>query len=371
MKPIPFYSLQAQHQQIEEEAKTAFSVVYNDSRFILGDRLKKFEEEFAAYTGGQFCLGVGNGLDAIYIALKMLGIGEGDEVIVPAHTYIATWLAVNRTGATPVPVEADAQTWMIDADLVEQAITPRTKAILPVHMYGLVCDMPRLKAVATTYKLVMVEDNAQATGASIQGKQTGTWGECNAFSFYPTKTLGALGDGGAIVTDSEECYQRARAYRNYGSTVQFVNEVKGINSRLDELQAALLSVKLPYLQKWNEQRREVAKTYIELLREVEEVKLPRVLDNSYPVYHLFPIKIKKRSDLQVHLKHAGIGTSVHYPTPPYLQKAYESRGLKKGKFPVTEALADELVSLPIWPGLEKSDISRVCDEIKKWILKKN
>lgn len=369
MKPIPFYSLHAQHQQIEEKAKAAFSALYNDGQFILADRLTLFEAEFAAYTGGQFCLGVGNGLDAIYIALKMLGVGEGDEVIVPGNTYIATWLAVSRTGATPVPVEADKRTWMIDVDRIEPAITSKTKAILPVHLYGLVCDMPRLKAIAQKHHLVIVEDNAQATGASIHGRQTGTWGDCNAFSFYPTKTLGALGDGGAIVTDNEECYQRARAYRNYGSTQQFVNEVRGINSRLDEIQAALLSIKLPYLNEWNKQRKAIAESYIRLLSELDEVELPHVMEGSDPVYHLFPIKIKKRNELRIHLKNAGIDTSVHYPTPPYLQKAYESMGLKKGSFPVTETLADELVSLPIWPGLEQADISRVCEEIKKLLLR--
>jgi len=365
MKPIPFYSLQAQHRLIEQEAKSVFADLFNDSRFVLADRLKKFEEEFAGYTGGKYCIGVGNGLDAIYISLKILGVGKGDEVIVPSHTYIATWLAVSRTGAVPVPVEADAQTWLIDVNQVEQAITSRTKAIVPVHLYGLVCDMNKLKSIADKADLKMVEDNAQATGASFRNKKTGTWGQCNAFSFYPTKTLGALGDGGAIVTDSEEYCQSVRSYRNYGSVRQFVNEVKGMNSRLDEMQAALLSVKLPHLNQWNRQRKEIAVMYREQLRNLEEVELPMVIEDTDPVYHLFPVKVKKRDELRTHLESQGIETSVHYPTPPHLQKAYEEANLEKGSFPVAEELANHTISLPIWPGLTQDDVSRICEEIKK------
>ena len=366
MNPIPFYSLQAQHQLIEQEAKSIFSALYNDSRFILAERLKKFEEEFAGYTGGKYCIGVGNGLDALYISLKILGVGRGDEVIVPGHTYIATWLAVSRTGALPVPVEADANTWLIDVNKIEQAITSKTKAIVPVHLYGLVCDMNKLKAIADKAHLKIVEDNAQATGASFQNKKTGTWGQCNAFSFYPTKTLGALGDGGAIVTDSQEYCQRARSHRNYGSTKQFVNEIKGVNSRLDEMQAALLSAKLPHLDQWNEERKKIATLYTEQLREVEGIEMPVVINDTDPVYHLFPIKVEKnRDEVRAYLNSQGVETSVHYPTPPHLQKAYEEINFKKGSFPIAEVLASHTLSLPIWPGLMPDDVSRICVEIKK------
>ena len=365
MNSIPCYSLQAQHQLIEKEAKSVFSELYNDGRFILADRLKKFEEEFAKYTGGKYCIGVANGLDAIYISLKILGVGKGDEVIVPSHTYIATWLAVSRTGAVPVPVEADAETWLIDVNKVEQAITTKTKAIVLVHLYGMVCDMIKLKAIADKADLKIVEDNAQATGASFQNKKTGTWGHCNAFSFYPTKTLGALGDGGAIVTDNEEYCQSARSYRNYGSIQQFVNEIKGMNSRLDEIQAALLSIKLPHLDRWNNERKKTAANYREQLHEAEAVEMPVVIHDTDPVYHLFPVKVKKRDELRAYLKSQGIETSVHYPTPPHLQKAYQDANFKKGSFPITEELANHTISLPIWPGLMPDDVSRICEEIKK------
>lgn len=365
MQSIPFYSLHAQHKLIEKKVTLAFSTLYNEGRFVLGEKLRFFEEAFARYMGGQFCVGVGNGLDAIFIALKALHIGPGDEVIVPSHTYIATWLAVSRTGAIPVPVEVDSQSWLIDPEKIEDKITPKTRAIIAVHLYGLVCDMPRITAIAKKYNLKVVEDNAQATGASIDGKKSGTWGHINAFSFYPTKTLGALGDGGAVVTDHEEQYRFALAYRNYGSAVQYVNEMQGINSRLDDMQAAFLNIKLSHLQEWNNQRKDIAAIYKDQLHDVNGLEMPQVIVGSDPVYHLFPIKVKHRDSLRAHLEQRGIHTSIHYPTPPYLQNAYRESGFRKGAFPFTEELAQDLISLPIWPGLQPSDVLRICAEIRK------
>jgi dTDP-4-amino-4,6-dideoxygalactose transaminase len=368
MKSIPFYSLHVQHQLIEKETKSVFADLFNDGRFILASRLKNFEEEFAHYTGGKYCIGVANGLDALYISLKILGISEGDEVIVPSHTYIATWLAVSRAGAVPVPVEVDEQSWLIDVDRIESAITSKTKAILPVHLYGLLCDMKRIKSIADKHQLKIVEDNAQATGASLHGKQSGTWGNANAFSFYPTKTLGALGDGGAIITDDEEVYKQALAYRNYGSVKQFVNEYKGVNSRLDEMQAAFLSIKLKYLNQWNDQRKHIASIYHDQLKDVAGLEMPVPVEGSEPVYHLFPVKVRERNKLIEHLNLSGIETSIHYPTPPYLQKAYYDLGIRKGSFPFTEDLSAHIVSLPIWPGLAEDNVLRICDEVRNLLM---
>jgi dTDP-4-amino-4,6-dideoxygalactose transaminase len=248
---LPFYSPEPQHATIRKEMETAFHQVLSGNWFVLGKELEAFEKEFAGYHTSRFCIGVGNGFDAIFLSLKALEIGPGDEVIVPAHTYIATWLAISRAGATVVPVDADPKTWLIDCGLIEKSITSKTKAILPVHLYGFPCDMEKIKPIADRHNLKIIEDNAQAAGASVNKKKTGSLGHCSAFSFYPTKNLGALGDGGAVITDDEEVYNRILAYRNYGQKSKYNTELKGVNSRLDEMQAALLRIKLPLLDEWN------------------------------------------------------------------------------------------------------------------------
>jgi dTDP-4-amino-4,6-dideoxygalactose transaminase len=364
MKRIPFYSLDYQHEQIRKEMDEAFARVVNKSWFILGDELSAFERELASYQKEEYCVGVGNGFDAIFLSLIALGIGMGDEVIVPAHTYIATWLAVSRTGATPVPVDVHLHTWLMDVGLIERSITSRTKAILPVHLYGLPCDMEAIGKIARKHGLKIVEDNAQSCGTSVDGKKTGSWGDCNAFSFYPTKNLGALGDGGAIVTNDKGIYENILAYRNYGQKKKYETELQGVNSRLDELQAAVLRIKLSFLNKWNDDRKEIAKKYLNELDGTGDLKFPHLVSNADPGYHIFPVFTSYRNQLQEFLKDHSIETLIHYPFLPYQQKAYEELKIKEGAFPVAESIAKHQLSLPIWPGMAIRQIIQVCDQIK-------
>lgn len=366
MKSIPFYSLKYQHDQVRKELGVGFEDVVTSDWFILGDRLKTFEKQFASYQEVKYCVGVGNGFDALFLSLRALGISEGDEVIVPAHTYIATWLAVSRTGAIPVPVDADPVTWLIDTSLVEQAITSKTKAILPVHLYGLPCDMKALKKIAAKHGLKIIEDNAQATGASINETKTGSFGHCNAFSFYPTKNLGALGDGGAIVTDDEKIYESILALRNYGQKEKYNTKYKGVNSRLDEMQAAFLSSKLIWLDKWNAQRKELAKIYEQELAMIHDLKFPAKVHGADAVYHIFSILSSHRDQLKEFLFKLGIETMVHYPHLPYQQEAYHEWKVKEGLFPVAEAIAKQQLSLPIWPGMNADDVMLICRHIRSF-----
>ncbi|MCB0491839.1 MAG: DegT/DnrJ/EryC1/StrS family aminotransferase [Cyclobacteriaceae bacterium] len=364
MMSVPFCSLKYAHDQIKYEAEKAMEGVYRRGQFILGTELEAFEHELATYGGTQYCIGVANGLDALYLSLHLLGIGPGDEVIVPAHTYIASWLAITRTGAKVVPVDANSGNMLMDTSLVTAAITGNTKAIMPVHLYGAACDMSQLTAIAKENNLYIVEDNAQAHGATWKEKKTGSFGDCNATSFYPTKNLGALGDGGAITTDSKALAESAFSLRNYGSTDRFTNPVVGINSRLDELQAAVLRVKLKYLDEWNELRRVIAQSYLKQLKGVGDIILPTASYAS--VYHLFVIRTQYREELRSFLFQKGIGTTVHYPIPPHLQGAYDSMSFKKGVFPVSEKLAESVLSLPMWPGLEEEQVNWVVKQIKKF-----
>jgi dTDP-4-amino-4,6-dideoxygalactose transaminase len=363
MNTIPFYSLAHQHHQIRKEMDEAFARVVNENWFILGEEVVNFQKEFASYQNAKYCVGVGNGFDAIFLSLKAMGIGTGDEVLVPAHTYIATWLAVSRTGATPVPIDAESSTWMIDVDLVEKAITPRTKAILPVHLYGFGCDMERLMLLADKRHLKIIEDNAQATGASIDGKRLGSFGHCNAFSFYPTKNLGALGDGGAIVTNDEEVCQLILSYRNYGQRKKYDTELKGVNSRLDELQAAFLRLKLGRLDRWNNERVELAKIYREELQGIHDLRLPIPVEGLNPVYHIFPVLSSHRDRLHDFLLSLGIETMIHYPQLPYQQEAYKELKINSGSFPAAENIAARQLSLPIWPGMTRTEVLNVCRHI--------
>lgn len=361
---VPFLSLQEAHLEIRQELDAAYDRILNSGRFILGQEVEAFEREFAAYCEAEHCIGVGNGLEALHLILRAYGIGPGDEVIVPANTYIATWLAVSYAGATPVPVEPDAQTYNLDPTRLEAAITPVTKAILPVHLYGQPADLDPINAVAACYGLKVIEDAAQAHGARYRGRRVGGLGDAAGFSFYPGKNLGALGDGGAVVTNDAELAERVRVLRNYGSRVKYHNEVKGFNSRLDELQAALLRVKLPVLDKWNERRRAVAAHYLNELAG-SGLNLPFAPDWVEPVWHLFVVRHPHRDELQKSLRQAGIETMIHYPIPPHLQPAYAELSLGSGVLPITEGLHRDVLSLPIGPHLRCEQQTRVSSALKE------
>jgi len=367
MQRIPFFSLERHHQFIRDELNEAFRRVLKKGRFILDKELRQFEEEFAAYQKMKYCVGVGNGHDAILISLKALGLGRGDEVLVPSHTCHATWLAVVNSGARPVPVEVELLTYNINPLLVENSITKKTKAIIPVHLYGHPCRMDQLMATAKKFKLSVLEDNAQAQGALYKNKLTGTWGHCHATSFYPTKNLGALGDGGAIVTNDKKLFQFARAFSNYGSEEKDLHSIVGINSRLDELQASVLRLKLKKLNDWNRERRQYAKRYMESLKNVGDLQLPPVENRmEKPVYHQFVIQTKYRDKLKKYLNQKGIETAIHYPTPVHLQKAYSYLGYRQGSLPVAEQLSKTVLSLPIFVGLKPQEINAISTAIKNF-----
>jgi dTDP-4-amino-4,6-dideoxygalactose transaminase len=364
---ISFLDLKEINGQYREELINAFTQVLDSGWYIGGSALEKFEEEFANFTGVKFCIGVANGLDALILALrawKELGVlSEGDEVIVPANTYIASILAITENGLIPVLVEPDINSFNIDASKIVEVITSRTKAILAVHLYGCLADMPTLTALADRHKLIVLEDAAQAHGASIGGKKAGAWGQAAGFSFYPGKNLGALGDGGAITTNDETLASTLRALRNYGSHEKYKNDFKGVNSRLDELQAALLSVKLRDLDTQIERRRDVARTYIAHMKN-DSVVLPRWENEEQHVWHLFVVRCKRRTELQRHLQKLGVQTLVHYPIPPHRQLAYEE--LSALNLPITEVIHDEVLSLPMGPMMSPGDIQIVIDAINSF-----
>ena len=351
--------------RINKELKEATDRVIDSNWYILGKEVENFEREFADYLGVKYCIGVGNGLEALHIILRAYGIGEGDEVIIPSNTYIATALAVSYAGATPIMVEPDERTYNINPDLIEEKITKKTKAIMPVHLYGQACDMDPINAVAKKYNLKVIEDAAQAHGATYKGKKCGALGDAAGFSFYPTKNLGALGDAGAITTSDKELTEKIRALRNYGSENHYFNKYMGFNSRLDEMQAAILRVKLRHLEEFNEERKIIARLYLNNLQDTNLI-LPYVPEWAEPVWHQFVIRSKKRDELQKHLKSKGIGTLIHYPLPIHLQEAYKHLGCKKGEFPIAEKIANEVLSLPMYPYLSEKNIKIITNYIKKY-----
>jgi len=355
---IPFLDLKSPHVELREEINAAVARVIQSGWYILGPEVESFESDFAAYCEASQCAGVANGLDALHLALRAMDVGPGDEVIVPSNTYIATWLAVSQCGATPVPVEPDARTFNIDPSRIEAVITSRTKVILPVHLYGQPADLDPILAIARKYGLKVLEDGAQTHGARYKGKRIGAHGDAVAWSFYPGKNLGALGDGGAVTTNDPEIADRIRVLRNYGSRVKYVNEEQGYNSRLDSLQAAVLRVKLKYLDEWNARRAEIAARYQAELAGTKLV-LPAVPEWVSPVWHLYVICTQQREALQRHLTEAGIGSLIHYPIPPHLQQAYASLGYKAGDFPIAEAMANEVLSLPMGPHLSTEQQDKV------------
>lgn len=354
---IPFLDFDGIHSPIREELFEAFKSVLDSNWFIMGKQLELFESEYAEWNNVKYCIGVSNGLDALTLALKALEVGPGDEVIVPSNTYIATALAVTNVGATPVFVEPRIETANINPDLIEAAITTKTRVVIPVHLYGQACEMEAIMNVANNYGLFVVEDNAQSHGASYRGKKTGSWGHINATSFYPGKNLGALGDGGAITTDIERLAHKVSVLRNYGSQEKYKNVALGYNNRLDELQAAFLRVKLRKLDQWTEERNRIADLYINGLKDVSGIELFDLAAGATSAYHLFVVKAKDRKVLQTMLTEAGIGSLIHYPIPPHLQECYEHLLYKKGDFPIAEYLASSVLSLPLFVGMSKDNIS--------------
>lgn len=363
---IPFLSLNSQHELIKNEILSVFENVYSQNWFILGKQVEEFEQQYAHFNQVKFSIGISNGLDALHIALKAVGVGAGDEVIIPAHTFIATALAVSYTGAIPVLAEPDMHTYNIDTTKIESAITSKTKAIIPVHLYGQACNMEAIKRIAANHQLYIIEDNAQSHGAAWNGKLTGSWGHINATSFYPGKNLGALGDAGALTTNDATLAQKATLLRNYGSAEKYKHEVIGFNQRMDELQAAFLRVKLRYLPEWTQQRQALAAQYDAELQGVGDVITPYVSPGATHVYHLYVIRTRQRNALQQYLQRQGIGTLIHYPIPVHLQEAYRYMGYGRGDFPVAEELADTCLSLPLWPGMSEDMVSTVTKAIKKF-----
>jgi dTDP-4-amino-4,6-dideoxygalactose transaminase len=366
---VPFLSLQGAHARLRTEISEYFESFYDSHQYILGPRVRQFEEEYARFSRTNHCIGVASGLDAITLALKALNIGPGHEVIVPSNTYIATWLAVSHVGATPVPVEPDPVTFNLDPQRIESAVTVRTRAIVPVHLFGQPCDMDAITSIADRRGLKVVEDNAQSQGASFSGRPTGSFGEANATSFYPTKNLGALGDAGAVTTDDPDIAEHLRALRNYGSIEKNLNQTIGVNSRLDELQAGVLSLKLRHLDSWNDERRRVARWYADQLGNIDELILPDEAAGARHVYHLFVIRTRHRDRLRAALAANGIDTMVHYPVPPHLQRAYVNLGYREGAFPIAEEIAQTSLSLPLFIGISPEQVQAVADASKDFFAR--
>jgi dTDP-4-amino-4,6-dideoxygalactose transaminase len=362
MKDIGFLDLKESYLELKTELDSAIQRVMDSGLYIHGEELKAFEAEFADYCNVKYCIGVGNGLDALHLILRAMDIGAGDDVIVPSNTFIATWLAVSYAGATPVPIEPDETTYNIEPKRIEAAITEKTKAIMPVHLYGQPADMDPILEIAQRYRLKVIEDAAQAHGARYKGKRTGSLGDAAGFSFYPGKNLGAFSDGGAVTTNDPMIAEKVRRLRNYGSQIKYSHEVRGFNSRLDELQAAFLRVKLRHLDEWNARRLELVECYWRCLAG-SQVLLPGIPVGLESVFHLFVIRTAYRDDLQAGLKAAGIETLIHYPIPPHKQGAYKS--MNNLSLPITERLSQEVLSLPMGPHLSRA----IVEEISKHIIR--
>jgi dTDP-4-amino-4,6-dideoxygalactose transaminase len=360
---IPFLSFDAVNEKIRAEMIAAFTTVFDSKWYILGKAVQQFEQEYAAFNQVPHCIGVSNGLDALHLCLTALNVGPGDEVIVPSNTYIATVLAISYVGATPIFLEPDEASFNIDPQLIEAAITPRTKAIMPVHLYGQCCQMDAILQIAEKHKLYVIEDNAQAQGSAYNGRLAGSFGIVNGTSFYPGKNLGALGDAGAITTADEAIAAKLKALRNYGSQKKYYNETIGHNMRLDELQAAFLSVKLGHLSGWTAERQQIAAWYNAALKGIGDIIRPTTAPGATHVYHLYVIRTVQRDALQHHLQQNGIGTLIHYPIPPHLQAAYQHLGYQQGDFPIAEKMADTCLSLPIFPGLTQQQVTYIASII--------
>ena len=357
-RPVPFLDLRAAYEELKKEIDEAVARVLGSGYYLLGQEVEAFEREFAEFLNVKYCVGVGNGLDALHLALRALKVGQGDEVLVPSNTYIATWLAVSYAGAVPVPVEPDERTYNIDPEKLEAAITDRTRAIIPVHLYGQPADMGPILEIARKHHLWVLDDAAQAHGACYKGKRVGGLCDITAWSFYPGKNLGAFGDGGAVTTNDSELADRVRVLGNYGSRIKYFNEVRGFNSRLDEVQAAVLRIKLRHLDEWNRRRGQIAELYVQGLKGCDLI-LPYVPEWAKPVYHLFVVRSGQRDALHQYLKTQGIGALIHYPVPPHLQQAYCEIGLAAGTLPISERIHREVLSLPIGPQVTEAQVETV------------
>ena len=359
---IPFVSFKPMERELDRELRDAFDRVFLHSWYIEGEEDRCFEQAFADYCGTQYCVGVGNGLDALMLSLKALEIGPGDEVIVPSNTYIATALAVTYVGAKPVFVEPEIRTFNMNPLRIEKAVKEKTKAIMPVHLYGQACEMDPILEIAGKYHLFVIEDCAQAHGATYKGRKVGTFGDLAGFSFYPGKNLGALGDAGAVVTNNSVLAEKVRALGNYGSDFKYHHIYKGNNSRLDELQAAFLTAKLPHLDRMNAERRRIASRYLTEIRN-PKIVLPMVGDNCVPVWHVFGIRCQERDALEKHLNDKEIGTNKHYPIPMHLQECYRELGFQRGDFPIAEEISATELSLPMYYGMTEEQIDYVIETV--------
>ena len=359
---IPFVSFRPMERELDQDLRSAFERVLARSWYIRGAEDEAFEKAFAQYCGARYCVGVGNGLDALMLALKALDVGAGDEVIVPSNTYIATVLAVMYVGAKPIFVEPDIRTFNIDSARIEEVITPKTRVIMPVHLYGQACDMEPIMEIACKHGLKVVDDCAQAHGATYKGRKIGTFGDAAGFSFYPGKNLGALGDGGAVVTDNEELAERIRVLGNYGSDYKYHHIYKGNNSRLDEMQAAFLAAKLPHLDRMNEERRRIAELYTKGIQNPKVVK-PYVAPECVPVWHIYAIRCAERNELERYLSKKGIGTNKHYPIPIHLQECCRDLQIPEGSLPVAEEISRTELSLPMYYGMTDEEVQYVIDAV--------
>lgn len=362
---IPFSSFVPMHKEIEIEMKKRFNEIYTNSWFIDGEQCKKFEKEYAEYCDTSYCIGCGNGLDGLYLIMRAMNIGEGDEVIIPSNTFIATALAVSYTGATPILVEPTIESYNINTEEIEKVVTCRTKAIIAVHLYGQCAKMDEINTIASKYHLRVIEDAAQSHGATYKGKKAGSLGDAASFSFYPGKNLGCLGDGGCITTNNKEIAERVKSLRNYGSDRKYQHLYKGVNSRLDELQAGFLRIKLEHLEDWTSERQRICNRYCNEIKN-EKVSLPVVSSDNKHVFHIFAIRTKKREELQKHLQYNGIGTVIHYPIAIHLQEAYRDLGFTRGDYPIAEKIADEELSLPLYYGMKENEIQYVIDTVNQW-----
>lgn len=362
---IPFVSFSPMEHELDNELRAAFERVYLRSWYVKGIENEEFEKVFSKFCDNKYCVGVGNGLDALMLSLIALKIGIGDDVIIPSNTYIATALAVTYVGANPIFIEPDIKTFNIDTSKIEKAITSRTKAIIPVHLYGQPCDMDPITEIAKKHNLYIIEDCAQAHGAIYKGKKIGTFGDVSGFSFYPGKNLGALGDGGAVISNKKDIIEKVRILGNYGSDHKYHHILKGNNSRLDEIQAAFLITKLAHLERMNEERRRIAEMYLKGIHN-KEIILPYVIENTVPVWHIFAIRCKRRNELEKYLSEKGIGTNKHYPIPIHLQECYKDLGFKKGDYPIAEEISETELSLPMFYGMKNEDIQYVINIINKF-----
>lgn len=362
---VPFVSFLPMERELDTELREAFDRVYTRSWYIAGVEAKSFEKEFAHFCNTNYCAGIGNGLDALMLALKVLEIKDGDEVIIPSNTFIATALAVTYVGAKPIFVEPNIRTFNIEPSKIEEKITKKTKAIMPVHLYGQSCDMDPIMELAKKYNLFVVEDCAQAHGAIYKSQKIGSFGDLAGFSFYPGKNLGAFGDAGATISNNKKLIEKVRALGNYGSNYKYHHIYLGENSRLDEMQAAFLSVKLPHLERMNEERRRVANKYLAGIKN-PVVVLPYVIPTAVPVWHIFSVRCKRRNELDVYLKEKGIGTNRHYPIPIHLQECYKELGIKEGELPIAEEISATQLSLPIYYGINDDQVQYVINAVNEF-----